>query len=224
MSSSGTETAVRSITRAGFIGLGAMGAPMAGHLHRRGLLGAVWNRGPEAAGDFVAACPGALLADSPAALAGMVDAVLICVSADDDLRQIIERIEPVLRAGQIVVDHSTVAPATARQISARLAKTGVAFVDAPVTGGVEGAANGRLAIMAGGQRSVIDRLDPVFSAYAGVWRHLGDSGSGQSAKAVNQLMVSGIAEAVCEALALVERLDLPRDSMLELLEIGRAHV
>ncbi|MFN2335143.1 MAG: NAD(P)-dependent oxidoreductase, partial [Wenzhouxiangellaceae bacterium] len=196
-----------TVASAGFIGLGAMGAPMAGHLHRCGLLGAVWNRSPGPAAKFVAACPDAVVAESLEALVGMAEAVLICVSADEDLRQIIDHIEPVLCAGQVVVDHSSVAPATARDIAGRLAKTGVAFVDAPVTGGVEGAANGRLAIMAGGQRSVIERLDPIFSAYAAVWHHLGDSGAGQSAKAVNQLMVSGIAEAVCEALALVERLD-----------------
>jgi len=121
-----------------------------------------------------------------------------------------------------VVDHSTVSPATAREISERLATRDVAFVDAPVTGGVEGAKNGQLAIMAGGDREAFARLENVFAAYGKAWRHLGPAGAGQSAKAVNQLIVAGIAEAVCEGLAVVEKLGLPRDEMLELLGGGAA--
>ena len=96
------------------------------------------------------------------------------------------------------------------------------FVDAPVTGGVEGAIHGRLAIMAGGEVDAIERLAPVFAAYGKVWRRLGPAGAGQSAKAVNQLIVAGVAEAVCEALALVEKLGLPQAEMLELLGGGAA--
>src|SRR6056297_297366 len=207
---------------AGFIGLGAMGHPMAGHLHRHGLLSAVWNRSGEKADAFARAHERVERPDSPAALAEMVEVILVCVSADDDLRKVIADLEPGLRPGKIVVDHSTVAPATARELAERLAILDVAFVDAPVTGGVEGAKNGQLAIMAGGDAAAFERLAPVFAAYGKVWRHLGPAGSGQSAKAVNQLIVAGIAEAVCEGLALVEKLDLPQDAMLELLGGGAA--
>lgn len=206
----------------GFIGLGAMGAPMAGHLHRHGLLATVWNRSRDKADAFARAHDGIKAAESPAALAGGVDVVLVCVSADDDLRGVITALEPGLRPGMIVVDHSTVSPAIAREMAARMQSLEVAFVDAPVTGGVEGANNGQLAIMAGGERAAFDRLEPVFSAYGKAWRHLGPAGAGQSAKAVNQLIVAGIAEAVCEALAVVEKLGLPQYEMLELLGGGAA--
>jgi 3-hydroxyisobutyrate dehydrogenase len=196
----------------GFLGLGAMGAPMAGHLHRRGLL----------AGAFARTHEGVEVAGSPAALARRVDVVAVCVSADDDLRAVIGELEPGLRPGMIVVDHSTVAPATAREVAERLRDLDVGFVDAPVTGGVEGAKNGQLAIMAGGDPDAFERLEPVFAAYGKAWRHLGPAGAGQSAKAVNQLIVAGIAEAVCEGLAIVEELGLPQDDMLELLGGGAA--
>jgi len=207
---------------AGFIGLGAMGGPMAGHLHDNGLLTAVWNRSGERSEEFARRHARVETPDSPAALAGMVEVILVCVSADDDLRQVIADLEPGLSPGKIVVDHSTVSPATAREISERMATLEVAFVDAPVTGGVEGAKNGQLAIMAGGDSDAFARLENVFAAYGKAWRHLGPAGAGQSAKAVNQLIVAGIAEAVCEGLAVVEKLGLPREEMLELLGGGAA--
>ncbi|MEM7054999.1 MAG: NAD(P)-dependent oxidoreductase [Pseudomonadota bacterium] len=208
--------------KVGFIGLGAMGAPIAGHLAAVGLLHAVWNRSIERAAEFVARYPQVIQADSPAALAGQVDVMLICVSADADVIDLLEAMRPQLRPGQIVVDHSTVAPQTAQHLAESLLQRGLSFIDAPVTGGVEGAMNGQLAIMAGGDVNAFERLEPVFEAYGKVWRHLGPAGAGQSAKAVNQLMVAGIAEAVCEALALVERLNLPQQDMLELLGGGAA--
>jgi 3-hydroxyisobutyrate dehydrogenase len=219
---SNDETTNQAMTRTAFIGLGAMGAPMAGHLHRAGHLAAVWNRSRDKSERFAADHPGTALPESLAELAGIAEAVLICVSADDDLRAVVEQLEPGLREGSIVVDHSTVAPATAREIAERLAARDVHFVDAPVTGGVEGAIHGRLAIMAGGEAEALARLEPVFGAYGKLWRHLGPAGAGQSAKAVNQLIVAGVAEAVCEALALVEALGLPAEAMLELLGGGAA--
>ena len=199
-----------------------MGAPMAGHLHKHGLLSGAWNRGNARRQAFADACPGVPIPTNPADLAESADVILLCVSADADVRGVIDALIERLRPGTLVVDHSTVSPATARETHARLAVRGVGFVDAPVTGGVEGAVNGKLAVMAGGDADHVERLAPVFKAYARVWRHLGPSGSGQSAKAVNQLLVAGIAEAVCEGLALVERMGLPRDEMLELLGGGAA--
>ena len=206
----------------GFIGLGAMGGPMAGHLHDNGLPTAVWNRSGDKAEAFAREHERVETPESPAALAAMVEVILVCVSADDDLRQVIADLEPGLKPGAVVVDHSTVSPATAREISERLATRDVAFVDAPVTGGVEGAKNGQLAVMAGGDADAFSRLGNVFAAYGKAWRHLGPAGAGQSAKAVNQLIVAGIAEAVCEGLAVVEKLGLPQDEMLELLGGGAA--
>lgn len=210
------------MTRTAFIGLGAMGAPMAGHLQRAGLLAAAWNRSRARAEAFAEAHPGARLAETLPEAAAEADVIAICVSADDDLRAVVEGLAPALRPGMTVVDHSTVAPATACELHARLGEDGVAFIDAPVTGGVEGARNGTLAIMVGGDAEAATRTGPVFEAYARIWHHLGPSGAGQSAKSLNQLICAGIAEAVCEALAMVERLNLPAEPMLELLGGGAA--
>ncbi len=208
--------------KVGWIGLGAMGAPMAGHLQAAGLLGGAWNRGAARRDAFAERDPDAHIADSPEALAEAVDVLALCVSADADLAAVLDMVEGRLAPGAIVVDHSTVSPAAARRAHARLADRDVAFVDAPVTGGVEGAKNGQLAILVGGDEQAVAQLDPLFAAYGKVWKHLGPAGAGQSAKAVNQLIVAGIAEAVCEALALVEKLGLPADDMLELLGGGAA--
>ncbi len=208
--------------KTGWIGLGAMGLPMAGHLHRHGHLAAVWNRSGEKARGFADEHDGVAAADSPAALAASVEVICLCVSADDDLREVVAAMREALRSGQVVIDHSTVAPITARELAEDLAELDVAFVDAPVTGGVEGAKNGQLAVMAGGEREAIEKVRPVIDSYARVMHHLGPSGAGQSAKAVNQLMVAGIAEAVCESLALMQRLELPSEPMLELLGGGAA--
>lgn len=206
----------------GWIGLGAMGWPMAGHLYDHAHLAAVWNRSSEKAQAFAAEHEGVGVAESPAELTDRVEVICLCVSADDDLREVVFAMRDSLRIGQVVIDHSTVAPITARELACELAKLGVTFIDAPVTGGVEGARNRQLAIMAGGKNDDIERVRAVMDSYARVMHHLGPSGAGQSAKAVNQLMVAGIAEAVCESLALMERLDLPREPMLELLGGGAA--
>ncbi|MGY6586872.1 MAG: NAD(P)-dependent oxidoreductase [Wenzhouxiangella sp.] len=208
--------------RCAWIGLGAMGWPMAGHLHAAGLLTGVWNRSRDKADAFCQQHDAVTVPDSLAELATAADAIVICVSADQDLAQVVDGLLPGLKEGQLIVDHSTVSPQAARDQAERLKAHGVGFIDAPVTGGVEGAIKGQLAIMAGGQWDDYQTAGPLFDAYGRVHHHLGPVGSGQAGKAVNQLMVAGIAEAVCESLALLERLDLPREPMLELLSGGAA--
>lgn len=206
----------------GWIGLGAMGWPMAGHLHAQGMLKAVWNRSADKAKAFVDQHPHTTLAADPVALAGEVDVVVMCVSADQDVLGLIDQLTGHLRADQIVIDHSTIAPATAETVAQRLADVGVSAIDAPVTGGVEGAIQGTLSVLAGGDWAAFQTVEPILDAYAKVTQHLGAAGRGQAGKAVNQLMVAGIAEAVCESLALLEALDLPKQAMLELLSGGAA--
>jgi len=206
----------------GWIGLGAMGWPMAGHLHGAGLLASVWNRSSDKSAGFAEQHAGVRVADSPSALASEVEWIATCVSTDADLRALVADITPELRPGRVIIDHSTVSPQTARDLANELGGREVGFIDAPVTGGVEGAVKGCLAAMAGGEWDHYHAAEPFFDAYCRVHHHLGPSGSGQAAKAVNQLMVGGIAEAVCEALALMDRLDLPREAMLELLSSGAA--
>ena len=146
--------------RTGFVGLGAMGASMARNLHRAGLLHGVWNR----SGDKARALAAELQCAAPATLAELAqacDVLVICVSADRDVLSLVAAIAPALRKDSIVIDCSTVGADTARSAGAQLAARGVDFLDAPVSGGVEGAAKGTLAIMVGGEERVLERARPV---------------------------------------------------------------
>ena len=207
--------------RAGVIGLGAMGAPMARHLADAGLLGMVWNRTSSKA-EALAQEIGTVAADSPAQLASACNVILICVSADHDLLDVIGQLLPGIKSGSVVVDTSTVSPATARQVSASLHEVGASLVDAPVSGGVEGAQKGTLSVMAGGDSANISRIMPVLEAISASVTHMGPVGFGQATKAVNQVMIAGIAEAVCEALALSEKLNLPSERLLSVVGAGAA--
>jgi len=207
--------------KAGVIGLGAMGAPMSRHLSGAGLLHMVWNR-TKIKSEALAEETGMLAADTPLQLAADCNVILICVSADEDLLAVVDQMLPGVRPGSVVVDTSTVSPATARQVSSSLLEVGSGFVDAPVSGGVEGAQKGTLSIMAGGDSANISRIMPVLEAISGSVTHMGPVGFGQATKAVNQVMVAGIAEAVCEALALAEKLNLPSERLLSVVGAGAA--
>ena len=206
--------------KAGFIGLGAMGAPMAGHLAARGLLAVIDNRTRNKA-DALAAQLGVKAASSHADFAGC-DVVALCVSMDADVLQQVGALAGVLAPGAVVVDHSTVSVDTATQAQAKLAERGIGFVDAPVSGGVEGARNGKLSVMAGGDADALEKVRPVLEAYAARITHMGGTGAGQATKAVNQVLVAGINEAVCEGLALGEKLGLDPEKLLPTLMAGAA--
>ncbi|MDQ0009452.1 3-hydroxyisobutyrate dehydrogenase [Luteibacter jiangsuensis] len=206
--------------KAAFIGLGAMGAPMAGHLHAKGLLAAVGNRG-QAKADALAKQLG-VAAPALADIAASCDVVALCVSADADVIGVVEALAPSLKKGAIVIDHSTVAPATATRAARILAEVGADFLDAPVSGGVEGAKNGKLSVMVGGDTGVLERARPVLEAYGLRITHMGQVGSGQATKAVNQVLVAGIAQAVTEGLALGEALGLEAERLIPTLAAGAA--
>jgi len=205
----------------GVVGLGAMGRPMARRLARANLLLCVWNRSTAQA-EVLAGELGVHRASSPAELARRCNVVLICVSADHDLLEVIRLLLPGLVARSVVVDASTVNPSTAIAAAEMLAEIGVHFVDAPVSGGVEGAINGRLSVMAGGKSADILRIRPILEAISTTITHMGPVGSGQATKAVNQVIVAGVARAVCEALALSEKLNLPSRRLLSVLSAGAA--
>jgi len=206
---------------AGVIGLGAMGAPMARHLAQAGLLNMVWNRTPTSA-EAVAKETGATMAEGPAQLAAACNVILTCVSADQDLLDVVRQLLPGVQAGSVLVDTSTVSPVTASQVAASLGEAGCGFVDAPVSGGVEGAKKGTLSVMAGGDSANISRIMPVLEAISATVTQMGPVGYGQATKAVNQVMIAGIAEAVCEALALGEKLNLPSERLLSVVGAGAA--
>ena len=204
----------------GFIGLGAMGAPMARHLHSSGLLAVVGNR-TAAKAQALAQELGVAAAASAADFA-RCDVVALCVSLDADVIENVQALAAVLPAGAVVVDHSTVSVDTARKARDLLAAKGIGFIDAPVSGGVEGARNGKLSVMAGGDAAELAKARPVLDAYAARITHMGDTGAGQATKAVNQVLVAGINEAVCEGLALGEKLGLDPEKLLPTLMAGAA--
>lgn len=206
--------------KAAFIGLGAMGAPMAGHLHARGLLAAVSNR-TQARADALAQELGVQAPDL-ATIASSCDVIAVCVSADADVIGVVEALAPTLKKGAIVVDHSTVSPDTAKKAARIINDAGGAFLDAPVSGGVEGAKNGKLSVMVGGDADVLEKARPVLEAYAARVTHMGVVGSGQATKAVNQVLVAGIAHAVTEGLALGEALGLDPERLIPTLGAGAA--
>jgi 3-hydroxyisobutyrate dehydrogenase len=203
----------------GFAGLGAMGRGMARNLHKAHLLAAVWNR-TESHATELAAGLGIPAATDPADLARRCDVLVLCVSADADVLAVIDGMLPGLRAGAIVIDCSTVAAGTAREAARRVGSRGASFLDAPVSGGVEGARDGTLAIMVGGPQSAFERAQPVFKALGRTATRFGDNGAGQAAKATNQIMCAGIIQAVAEAMAFAKHEGLPLAPLIETLGQG----
>jgi len=196
-----------------------MGAHMARNLKRAGLLTGVWNRTADKAAALAKELH-CLAFSSLAELAGNCEAVVICVSADDDLRSVITGLEPGLNPNAIVMDCSTVGAGTAREMHARLGELGVGFLDCPVSGGVEGARTASLAIMVGGDEPIYARALPMLQSMGKSVAYLGSSGAGQAAKATNQIMCAGIIQAVGEAMAFAHAEGLPLDELIELLGKG----
>ena len=201
--------------RTGVIGLGGMGAPMARNLQRAGLLETVWNR-TRATAEALAGELGVPAAFDPAQLAGRCEVVILSVSADDDVLEMIDAVLSGLNPGSVVIDTSTVSRETARTAAEKITAAGSAFLDAPVSGGVEGARQGTLAMMVGGDAAVLEEVRPVLQAVAG------PAGAGQATKAVNQIMAAGINQAVTEALAFARAHDLPMDKVIEVVGSGAA--
>lgn len=205
------------ITSVCVLGLGLMGRPMARRLMDRGFAVRGWNRSPLPS-DLVAGIP--LFAD----LADAADAeVCLLMLADSDATDaVLARLEPHLRPGRLVLDMGSSDPARSRAHAARLAAGGIGWVDAPVSGGPEGAAAGTLAIMAGGEEADVARVRPVLEALGGNVVHVGGPGAGHTAKAINQLIVGLTIEAVAEALTLAERCGLDPRRVQEALRGGFA--
>ncbi|HEX7964621.1 MAG TPA: NAD(P)-dependent oxidoreductase [Gammaproteobacteria bacterium] len=207
--------------KTGFIGLGAMGYSMALNLHKAGLLAAVYNRSPGRAEAFAAETGCAPAAAIPE-LAGVCEAVVLCVSADADVLAVVDLLAPRLKRGALVLDCSTVSADTARTAAAKLAERGVDFLDCPVSGGTEGAKHATLAIMCGGTEAAFQRAQPVLQALGKRLALMGPAGAGQATKAVNQIVVAGVAQAVSEALAFAEAQGLPLDKVIEVVGSGAA--
>lgn len=208
--------------KVGFVGLGAMGWSMAGHLHRLGLLVAVSNRTHAKAERFADEHVDVQAFLDPGALAAHCDVVVSCVTADSDVLALAEALARRAQPGFVLVDTSTIASTSARRAADLLRTADADFIDAPMSGGVEGARNGKLSMMVGGDAATLERVRPAIEAFAAKITLMGGVGQGQNTKAVNQVLVAGIAQAVCEGLALGEALGLDADKLLPTLGAGAA--
>jgi 2-hydroxy-3-oxopropionate reductase len=213
----------RMTTRIGFIGLGAMGAPMARRLLNAGHPVVVWARRRETVAQLTAA--GADAADSPAGVAARADIVMTMVTDTKAVEEVVlgeQGIATSARAGVLVVDHSTIAPDGARRIAGLLTAQGIEMLDAPVSGGSAAAEAGTLAVMVGGSAEGVGRVTPVLSAYAKTIVHVGASGAGQVAKACNQICTIVNQLGAAEAMLLAERAGVDPRAVKEALMAGFA--
>ncbi|WP_374475169.1 NAD(P)-dependent oxidoreductase [Zoogloea sp.] len=189
--------------KVGFVGLGVMGRPMAGHLIAAGHEVAVWARRPESAAPLAEA--GARVYATPAELARHCEVVISVVTASADVEHLAlgpDGLIDGLAAGAIHVDMSTIAPETARKVAARYAEKSIGWLDAPVSGGEVGARDATLAIMAGGEAAVLERVRPLFACLGKTVVHIGPAGAGQMAKACNQMIMVNAIQACAEAMRL----------------------
>jgi 3-hydroxyisobutyrate dehydrogenase len=207
-----------------FLGLGVMGYPMAGHLARAGHHVTVYNRNPARVLQWTAQHAGAS-APTPAAAAAGAELVMLCVGNDDDVRAVVFGPDGALagmRAGTILVDHTTASAQIAREIHAAAKPGGVDFLDAPVSGGQAGAENGRLTIMVGGDAGAFARAEGVLAHYARAVTLMGGPGSGQLTKMFNQICIAGLVQALAEGIAFAESAGLDVEQALDVISKGAA--
>ena len=207
-----------------FLGLGVMGHPMAGHLARAGHRTTVYNRTAAKAAQWAAEYGGRHAA-TPREAAQGADIVFACVGNDDDLRSVTLGDEGAfagMKPGAIFVDHTTASAEVARELGAEAAKRGLAFIDAPVSGGNLGAINGALTVMCGGDAAAFEAMKPVAMAFSKAVTLLGPQGAGQLAKMVNQIAIAGLVQGLSEAIAFGEKAGLDMKSVLGVIGKGAA--
>jgi len=202
-------------------GLGAMGRPIARNLNDHGLLLGVKNRSKGIASGLAIELNLQDFEDDED-LFSHADCVLTCVSADKDLIEVVNSFKDLLKPGSVVIDCSTVSTETAKTIAVDLAKLSIDFMDAPVSGGVEGAKNGTLSVMVGASLKTYKRADDLFHSIGSQVTFMGKIGQGQATKAVNQVLVAGVAQAVTETMAFAEKCNLPIEKVIEVLSAGAA--
>ena len=207
-----------------FLGLGVMGFPMAGHLQKAGHSVTVYNRNAEKSAKWVATYGGASGATPREAAAG-ADIVLMCVGNDNDVRSVVYGDAGALagmKAGAVLVDHTTASAELARELDAAAKAQGKGFIDAPVSGGQAGAENGKLGIMCGGDQATFDGAKDVLNVYAKALVRIGDAGAGQLTKMVNQICIAGLVQALSEGLAFAQKAGIDAKLVLEVISKGAA--
>jgi 3-hydroxyisobutyrate dehydrogenase len=210
--------------RLAFIGLGVMGYPMAGHLSRKGHDVTVYNRTRARADAWVGEY-GGRAAGTPAEAAEGADAVMACVGRDDDLREVTlgrHGAFAAMKRASVFVDHTTASASIARELAQAAIARDFGFVDAPVSGGEQGAKNGQLTIMCGGSETAYAKAEPFMAAYAKQCRHLGPAGSGQLTKMVNQICIAGLVQALSEGLSFARAAGLDPQAVVDVISKGAA--
>ena len=210
------------MAKVAFIGLGVMGAPMAGHLAAAGHDVAAYNRTEEKARDWAQKHRGRTYSSVSAAADG-VDIVISCVGDDHDLREVFEAAVTTMRKGAIFVDHTTASAEIARELAARADELGLGFLDAPVSGGQAGAEAGRLSVMAGGEPSTFAEAEPIMRAYSAHLTLIGPAGAGQLAKMVNQICIAGVLQGLAEGLHFAKRAELDVEKVIAAISKGAAY-
>ena len=212
------------MAKVGFIGLGVMGYPMAGHLAAEGHQVCVYNRSPGKAQSWVAQFAGEAAATAREAAQG-AELVMTCVGNDDDLRSVLLGVDGAfagMSPGAVLVDHTTASATLARELAVLAAERELGFLDAPVSGGQAGAESGMLTIMVGGDEAIYRRAQPVIDAYAKMQRLMGPTGSGQLTKMVNQICVGGLVQALAEALHFAQCAGLDAEGAMAVISKGAA--
>lgn len=212
------------IKKVSFIGLGVMGFPMAGHLNNSGYEVTVFNRNQDKAKKWVNEF-GGKMATTPALAAKNSDIVFVCVGNDDDLRAVTLGDNGAfagMKKNAILVDHTTASASVARELAEVASANNVGFLDAPVSGGEAGAVNGQLTIMVGGSKATYQDVEHVLKAYAKFSKRLGEVGSGQLAKMMNQICIAGIIQGLAEALHFGKNAGLDCEQVIEVISQGAA--
>ena len=204
-----------------FLGLGVMGYPMAGHLVTAGHDVRVWNRTSAKATDWASTYNGQSFSAIEDAVKG-ADFVMICVGDDPDVYAVVEPALKVMKAGAIIVDHTTASAECARKCHAMAIAKNIGFVDAPISGGEAGAVNGQLTIMCGGDLAAYDKAQPVMDAYAKATKLMGPSGAGQLTKMVNQICIAGILQGLAEGVHFAQKAGLDIDEVVQAIGKGAA--
>jgi 3-hydroxyisobutyrate dehydrogenase len=204
-----------------FLGLGVMGYPMAGHLGAAGHEVTVYNRTAAKAEQWVAR-HGGRAARTPEDAAAAADLVMMCVGNDDDVRSVAGRALTTMKAGTVLVDHTTASAEVAREVHAAAKARSVGFLDAPVSGGQAGAENGKLTIMVGGEPEIFVRAEPVLAHYARAVTLMGGPGSGQLTKMVNQICIAGLVQALAEGIDFAQRSGLDAERVIDVISKGAA--
>ena len=213
-----------NIKNISFIGLGVMGYPMAGHLHKNGYNVTVYNRTESKAKNWVNEY-GGQMAKTPAQASKDAQVVFICVGRDEDIIEVMESDTGILlnaQEGMIIVDHTTASAEIARKYFEKLKKLNIAFLDAPISGGQAGAEKGVLSIMIGGVAKDFETVKPVLQSYGKAIELIGSSGSGQIAKMINQICIAGLVQGLSEAMAFGKKANVDMEKVLSVISKGAA--